>query len=333
MKKSVLLVIFMITCFLLHGQSPTTFAEAIQRADQICSKTFSDNDFPGLAVAVSYHGIPIWKKGYRHTDIENQKAVHPDSSLFRIGSVSKTLTSIALGQLIERGSIDVDADVRKFVPYFPEKQHSMTVKQVAGHIAGIRHYMGIEFMSNEYYPDIKSSLKIFMNDDLLFEPGEKYSYSSYGWNLISAVIEEASGVPFLEYMQQNVFDKARMWNTHPDLNSRHMDQRVKFYIRSGDKNVIAPEVDNSYKWAGGGFIGTATDLLRFNRNVFNKTLISKSTFIELTTPQTLNNGKTTNYGMGWRATEDKKGRKWISHGGGSVGVPQCTLLIRNTGLR
>jgi len=212
------------------------------------------------------------------------------------------------------------------------QQHSMTVRQVAGHIAGIRHYAGMEFMSNEYYPDVRSSLKIFMNDDLLFAPGEKYSYSSYGWNLISAVLEEASGMPFLEYMQQNVFDKAEMRNMHPDFKDTFQEQKVVFYIKSDDKNVIGPEVDNSYKWAGGGFIGTATDLLRFNRNVFNGTLISKSTLTELSTPQTLNNGKTTNYGMGWRATEDKKGRKWIGHGGGSVGGTTMYIAYPDHGI-
>jgi len=123
MKKAFSSALFILAYFLLTAQSPTTFEESSRKADQICMKTFADNDFPGLAVAVSYHGIPIWEKGYGYADIENQKAVHPDSSLFRIGSISKTLTSVALGQLMEKDLVNPDGNIRKYVPYFPEKQH------------------------------------------------------------------------------------------------------------------------------------------------------------------------------------------------------------------
>ena len=312
---------------LAQNAAPQTIAEAIQRADEIASKTFHTKDFPGMAVAVAYDGVIVWEKGYGFANVEEQTPVDPAQSLFRIGSVSKTLTAAAMARLIEQGKLDLDKEVQQYVAYFPKKKYPLTVRQVAGHIGGIRHYEGSEFMSNVFYPDVRSSMDIFMNDPLLFEPGKKYAYSSYGWNLLSAVIEETAGVPFLTYMQTEVFDRAGMKNTHPELPKQFLEQKVQFYIKDdAGKNQIAPEVDNSYKWAGGGFIGTARDLLLFSEAVYDETLMKEATYKTLVATQFTMDGKATNYGIGWRTAEDKKSRSWVGHSGGSMGGTTMFLV-------
>ena len=304
----------------------SSFAEAIAQADQIAGKVFADEKFPGMAVAVAYDGVVVWEKGYGFADVEAGKEVDPNESLFRIGSVSKTLSSIALARLAEEGKLDLDKEVQVYVDYFPKKEYPITVRQVAGHIAGIRHYIGMEFMSNVYYPDVKSSMDIFKDDPLLFEPGSKYSYSSYGWNLLAAVVEGASGEDFLSFMQREVFDKAGMNNTHPEYPGKYEDQKVQFYIQEEGKNYIAPIVDNSYKWAGGGFIGSARDLLRFSDAVYANRLIQSSTYKEWVTGLQTGAGKPTNYGIGWRLGKDKKDRNWVGHSGGSMGGTTMFLV-------
>ena len=222
--------------------------------------------------------------------------------------------------MIEEGKHDPDQIVQTYVPEFPVKKYPITVRQVAGHIAGIRHYKGSEFMNIFSYPTVTDGLKIFKDDPLLFEPGTQYSYSSYGWNLISAVMEGASGEDFLPFMKEHVFDPLGMNNTVPEWAKQDIPHKTKFYIWNDaeSKNVEAPFVDNSYKWAGGGFIGTTEDLVRFGKAFFNYDYLNEETQLELMYPQSTSDGESTNYGMGW-STLTHNGKTWKGHSGGSVG--------------
>lgn len=305
----------------LAQQKIADFKHAIGQSDFLSKAQLAKQKLPGLAVAVGIGSETVWAEGYGYADIETRVKVDPENSLFRIGSVSKTLTAVALQLLVQDGKINLEEDVRKYVSYFPEKEHSLRVNQVAGHIAGVRHYASpMEMMSNVYYPTVKEGMEIFMHDDLLFAPGEKYSYSSYGWNLISAIIEEASQVPFLEYMQEEVFDRLELTKTQAEIRSNLPSDIVSFYIKEmHGVNTLAPNVDNSYKWAGGGFISSATDLLKFSYGVHHSDFIDERVLAKFQTPLTLNSGKKTNYGLGWSTNTDKKGRRWVGHSGGSVG--------------
>lgn len=313
------LFILLAICF--FGNDIRAQTNHIGQANSICQKTLSKNQYPGLAVAVGQNGKVLWSEGYGYSNIEAQKAVDPKTSMFRIGSISKTLTTAALQLLVQEGKVDLGEDVRNYVDYFPKKKYPLILKEVAGHIAGVRHYASpMEMLSNVYYPTVRGGMEIFMHDPLLFEPGEKYSYSSYGWNLISAVIEEASEVAFLDFMQSQVFDAFGLDNTKAEIRSDLPETIVSFYVKDGSKkNALAPDVDNSYKWAGGGFIATATDVLKFSHQMHHSDKIDQDLLKTFQTPLTLNNGKKTNYGLGWATNTDKKGRRWVGHSGGSVG--------------
>jgi len=302
----------------------------------------------GFAIAVSACGKIVWNQGYGYADIENGARV-TEQTKFRVGSVSKTLTSAALGQLVDAGKLDLDEEVQTYVPSFPRKDDPISVRQVAGHLAGIRHYNGDEFFSAAHYDSVAAGLAIFANDPLINKSGSAYAYSTYGWNLLSAVVEGASGEDFLDYMQTQVFAKANMNDTIADMNAAVIPQRTRFYSfdrESGDNNN-APYVDNSNKWAGGGFLSTPADLLRFAHAVFDGSLVEIETFSMMTTSQKTDAGENTNYGIGWatdmaprelaRAGEvysaDQMARvaaivgddRIIGHSGGSVGG--LTLFI------
>jgi CubicO group peptidase (beta-lactamase class C family) len=150
---------------------------------------------PGLSIAVGRDGKILWSEGFGFADLAAHKPVTPQTQ-FRIGSVSKPLTAAGLMLLMEEGKIDLDADIHKYVPDYPDKGAPITTRQLAGHLAGIRHYRGKEFYSGQHYDSIQAGLKIFEDDPLLFKPGEAFSYSSYGFNLISVVMESASQQKF-----------------------------------------------------------------------------------------------------------------------------------------
>ena len=287
--------------------------------DQLIQEFLQENPMPGLAVTVAHRGKIIWSKGFGYSDLENRVPVHPAVSLFRVGSVAKPMTAAAMGRLYERSMLDLDAEIQTYVSYFPTKSHPVTVRQVAGHLGGIRHYQGVENLNQKAYPNVRSGLAIFKDDDLLHPPGSKYQYSSYGWNLLSAVVEGASDQDFLGYMQDSVFKPMGMLNTHADRPGELIPGRGRYYFRIGESFMPAPYVDNSYKWAGGGFLSTSEDVARFAMQHIQYQFLREDTFQEWTTTQKTLDGSKTNYGIGWRTEVDEQGRPWVGHSGGSVG--------------
>ncbi len=305
--------------------SCTTQDPKIKKLEENIERLRVESESVGWTATISQDGKTILSEGFGLANYEQQVPVYPDKTKFRIGSISKALTAAALGTLIAEDKIDLDAPIQKYVPYFPEKKYPMTTRQVAGHTAGIRHYKGNENFSSKYYPTVKEGLDIFMNDTLLFEPGTDYSYSSYGFNLLSAIMEAASGEEFLHLMQTRVFDPLGMTQTVAE----HMDSlilyRAGYYDMSNGKVINAPYVDNSYKWAGGGFISTSEDLIKFGNAMLNNTLFSEEVKQQLITSQVLPNGEKTGYGMGFFTGVNEFGREYYGHTGGSVGG--CANLI------
>lgn len=273
---------------------------------------------PGIDVAIWKDGDLIWSEGYGYADLAHEVPIKAGKTRFRIGSVSKSLTAVALGRLLDAKKVKLFDEVRQHVSYFPLKKYPITLLQLGGHLAGIRHYLGNEFYSGRYYPTIKKGVALFQDDPLLFEPGTQYAYSSYGFNLLSAVIEEASGVPFLEYMEKEVLSPLGMAHTLPDENTQIIPDRTTFYHLVRGQVRHAPYVDNSYKWASGGFLSTTQDLIKMGEAMMAPGFLSKKTWHHLMQTQVTMQGDTTQYGLGWVTTLHKKNKR-IGHNGGAVG--------------
>jgi len=160
---------------------------AIDSGRQILLAGMRRSGIPGASVTVLRNGREIWTEGLGIADIENRVAVTPLTK-FRIGSVSKPITAVAMAALVEDGKLDLDAPIQRYVPGYPDKGTPITARELAGHLAGIRHYRGDEFLSNRHYANVTEPLAIFANDTLLSRPGEKYNYSTYGFVVLSAVI-------------------------------------------------------------------------------------------------------------------------------------------------
>ena len=312
----------------LHAQvaSPRYTAQ-IEAARQAIRDSMASLRVPGAQVAVIVDGELVWSEGFGLADIENQVPVTPETRL-RIASISKAVTAVGVGLLVQDGKLDLDAEVQRYVPDFPRKRWPITVRQVAGHLAGIRHYNGDEFASMAPYPTARAGLKIFEDDSLLFEPGTRYSYSTYGWNLMSAIVEGASGQPFLQFMQRRVFGPFGMVHTVPEWPDSLIPHRARAYVHATDAAPAqnAPYVDNSYKWAGGGFLSTAEDLVRLGRNLLDGRVLRREVAETLWTSQRLRDGSPTGYGIGWGA-RPFHGRRVVSHTGGAMGGTSVLMIF------
>ena len=199
-------------------------AEAIAKARELAADLVTKQGIPGLSVAVARRGTVIWSEGFGLADVESGVPV-TSQTCFRAGSVSKVLTAAGVARLVEEGKLDLDAPIQRYVPGFPKKQWPITTRQLAAHTAGIRHYGDVEALRLKgapHFASIREGLTLFQDDPLLSEPGTNYSYSSYGWTAVSAVIEGASGQEFLSFMSDAVFEPLGLRSIVPN----HVDAIV-----------------------------------------------------------------------------------------------------------
>src|SRR5437764_2569928 len=240
------------------GAVPAAYRETVTRMRTLVCERLSSH-IPGVQVAVAIDGTLVWSEGFGYADAARRRPV-TRATQFRIGSVSKPLTAAAVALLYEQGKLDLDAPIQRYVPTFPEKGYPITTRQLAGHLAGIRHYRDREFFQTRHFATVRDGLAIFQDDSLLFPPGTRFSYSSYGWNLVSAVVEGVAGEDFLPYISAHAFRPLGLTHTAPDRTDSVIPDRTPF--SDPDPNGayhVAPTVDNSYKCAGGGSVSTAED--------------------------------------------------------------------------
>jgi serine beta-lactamase-like protein LACTB, mitochondrial len=272
---------------------------------------------PGVAVAIGADGKLVWSATCGFADAQRRVPV-ARTTTFRIGSVSKTLTAATAARLAQLGQMELDAEVQRYVPDFPRKQRPITIRQLGGHLAGIRHYQGREALSTKHYGSVRSSLEIFADDPLVVAPGTRFSYSSYGFNLLGATVEAAEGSPFAAAVTETLLSPLRMTRTRLD-DGRPGRGRSRFYeVTSTRKAVPAPRVDLSNRFPSGGFLSTAEDLARFGAGITDVDFMNAATQDLLFTSQKTSSGEATRYGFGFEVGRSPFGRV-AGHTGNVVG--------------
>ncbi len=276
---------------------------------------------PGLGIAVAVDGALVWAQAFGYADLATRLPVCL-TTRFRIGSVSKPLTAAGLALLVERGQLNLDAPVQTYLPDFPEKGAVITTRLLAGHLSGIRNYRGREILSTKPFNSLRAGLKLFEDDPLESPPGTKFSYCSYNYNVIGAIMEAVTQQSFLDFMEKNVIGPANLAHTCADHGGDPDASVARFYeTQATGKYLMAPSVDHSYKWPAGGFLSTAEDLARFGSALLQAGLLKPASRQLLFTPQGTKDGTPTGYGIGWFVEPE-----FVHHGGDSVGGASILLL-------
>jgi len=281
---------------------------------------------PGMSVAIGYRGKLIWTRGFGKADLENDVPASKDT-IYRLASISKPITAVAVMQLAEKGKVGLEAPVQDYLPKFPKKKWPLTCRHLLSHVGGVRHYRGREMRSAKHYVRVEDALAIFQDDPLLFEPGTRYSYTTYGYNVLGAVVARASGQGFVNYLREHVFEPAGMKNAQADDSRRIIKHRAQGYrkTRAGSLRNSAL-VDTSNKIPGGGLCSTAADLVHFAHALMAGKLLKKETVQQMWTPVTTKDGKRLRYGMGFSLLS-RRGPRRIGHGGAQPRV-RTLLVIR-----
>ncbi len=316
----------------LRAQARSLSPEKRAQIEKSASSFMATNSVPGISVAVVQDGELVWSGGFGMADLENFVPATP-ATLFRLGSVSKPITSTAILQLYERGKLDLDAEVQKYCPAFPKKEWPITTRELLGHLGGIRHYNpdgkgDIPEDSARHFATMEESLQVFANDPLIAKPGTQYHYSTYGYTILGCVLEGASSEKYVNFVKENVFDPAGMEETQADNFFSVIPHRTRWYHK--DKAGVvqnAGVLDSSYKIPGGGLLSSADDMARFEIALLSNKLVKPSTRDLLWTSQKTTDSAETGYALGWAVTRKYFDLFTVAHSGGQQGTSAFIMLI------
>jgi CubicO group peptidase (beta-lactamase class C family) len=230
-------------------------------------------DLPGLSVAIGRADSVIWTGGYGLASLDPEIPVTPDTR-FRVYSVSKPWTAAAGLRLVAAGRLDPEAPIQ--IPGYPDKGQPITAFQLATHSSGIRHYRDAEAETNRECDTVAEAVELFADDPLLFTPGTDRSYSTWGFVLLGAVIEQAGEKPFDRMLHAEVLEPSGMAATVHALTPVPAAARPYEREPAGGYRDVGETTNPSCKWGGGGYLSTAADLARFPLAALSGSLLPQS---------------------------------------------------------
>src|SRR6266852_1966781 len=319
-----------ISCVSATGQDHALSPDKRAQIEKVVSSFMTANSVPGVSVAVVQNGQPIWSAGFGMSDLEDFTPA-TSSTLYRLGSISKPITAVAILQLFERGKLDLDAPVQKYTPAFPQKDSPISSRQLLAHLGGIRHYNkdgkgDVPEDSARHFATMEESLQLFAADPLVAKPGTKFSYSTYGYTLLGCVLEGAASQKYVDFVRENVFRPAAMEKSQADDFFAIIPHRTRWYHRDQSGAVRnAGVLDSSYKIPGGGLISSADDMANFEAAILSDKLVKRSTRDLMLTSLKTADGKLTGYALGW-GTSDRIGIHVVAHTGGQQGTSTAFAL-------
>jgi CubicO group peptidase (beta-lactamase class C family) len=281
---------------------------------------------PGLSIAIAADGKLVWSESCGFADRRRRRRVTRETQ-FRVGSVSKTLTAATVARLSERGLLDVDGSIRDYVAAYPRSGPAPTIRQLGGHLGGIRHYEGAEAINTKHYGSVAESLRVFIDDPLVALPGEQFHYSSYGFNLLGAAVETATSARFGQAVTATLLRPLRMRRTSV---GRPPTGGTRFYEVTGSRRAVAaPFIDLSDRYPSGGFLSTAEDLVRLGIGVTSPEFLNDRSRALLFTSQRTQAGEPMGYGFGFEVGESPVGSV-AGHTGNVVGGTAGLLIHPRT---
>ncbi|NAS30795.1 serine hydrolase [Flavobacteriaceae bacterium R38] len=314
MKKMIVIInfIFFLLSSNLQGQSTQDTKKEYPEVDTIVNAFLKQANLPGLSIAVNRNGKIIYAQGFGYADVISKVKMSPLTQL-RTASVAKVITATALGKLLSEEKLNLDAPVKKYIPYINDKYANLTTRQLAGHTSGMQHRPKGTSYKRKQFSTIKETIEL-MNAPLLFAPDTDYEYSTHAFNILAGVIEGASGKRYTEYLNESIFKPLKMYYTAPENIKQLTDKDAKLYYVKEDKLREDKLTNASYKIPGAGFRSTPIDLAKM-MNAYTTGFLSQKAIDELFKSHQLKNGKKTNVGIAWRSSIDIFGHPVIEHAG------------------
>jgi CubicO group peptidase (beta-lactamase class C family) len=314
---------------------------------------FAAHDAPAMAFAVARGDVLAWSSAHGMAHIELAVPARPDHR-FRLGSVSKVVTTVAAARLVSRGLIELDTPIGYWLPDLPEHHRKTTLRQLFTHTGGVRHYDPKDMdpdapggpIIQRHYPNRATVLALFIEDPLVAEPGTAVNYSSFGYSLASLVMEAAAGQAFLAIVEDEIAGPFGLPSLCADDVMATVPGRAAGYYTARELEFLAAKMPGivpagasgpfanmglsnpAFCWAGAGLLATMPDLARFGAALLDGpgTQITAAERALLFTPVTEGTPAQPPLGLGWRIDEDKQGRPRRHHAGTTPGG-RCGLAL------
>jgi len=305
-------------------QAPAPIAAEL---DKLLASVYKPGE-PGAALLVAKDGQVLVRKAYGMADLELGVPLEPDM-VFRIGSMTKQFTSVAILMLMEQGKLSLSDPITKFLPDYPTQGKTITVEHLLTHTSGIQSYTDMASWLPLMRKDMSLAelIDIFKDQPMQFAPGERWRYNNSGYILLGAIIEKITGTTYATFLQKNIFDPLGLKHTTYGSSTRVIPRRIPGYGPGINNTFLnADFISMSQPYAAGSLLSSVDDLAVWNEALLAGKLIKRETLERAWTPYKLADGTSTGYGYGWMIGS-YEGHRRIEHGGGIPGFTSDVILF------
>lgn len=307
------------------GAKPQASLES--RVDSLLAPVFKPGT-PGAAVLVMKDGKPLLRKAYGTADLELGVPMEP-GHVFRIGSMTKQFTAVAILMLMEQGKLALDDPMTKLLPDFPVGKRTVTIRHLLTHTSGLASYTDIPEWPPLQRKDMTVGELIGLTKDkpFEFEPGERWAYCNSGYVLLGAIIEKAAGTTYEEFLKKSIFEPLGLKDTYYDSTTRIIPRRIPGY-GPGSSNGFANAdyLSMTQPYAAGSLLSTVDDLAAWNEALLAGKLVKRESLEMAWSNHKLKGGSATGYGFGW-GVGALDGKRMVSHTGGIHGFASIGILF------
>ncbi len=325
MKKQTLILAFGLLFNLTFAQQKDDKQLAAE-FDKMLSEQFKTNE-PGATALVSRNGQVIYKKAFGMANMELNVPMQADH-VFRIGSITKQFTAVAILQLMEQGKLNLQDEITRFIPDYPTQGFKITIEHLLTHTSGIRSFTAMDDYMERMTLDLKPTEIIdhFKNEPMEFAPGTKWNYSNSNYFLLGYIIEIITAKTYAEYLEENFFKPLGMTNSFYGSDSEIIKNRADGYRADAHGFMNARPLSMTQPYAAGSIQSTVEDLFKWNQALHAGKLLKKENLDKAFTKYKLTDGTETAYGYGWFLKNIRESPT-AEHGGGINGFRTMAIYL------
>jgi len=301
---------------------PEAIKEKLVRVDQMAAAEVAQLNVPGYALAVIINGEVVLQKYYGFADLQNRRPVDGDT-VFGLASLTKTFTAISLLSLVDKGLINLDDPLSKYLSDLTPPYQSLTIRQLASMTAGVPSELSREVLWKEQLP-------ILVNTPLTSQPGSEFHYSNFSYRLLGSVIEKVTRRDYLDVVKETILDPLGMSSTATTFLLCDTGRVAQGY---GDNQGAGPLRAFDYKnpavsFSAGMLASTQNDLIKYALGMLQQKMLSPPQYLTLWNLRPpLSNGQPDPWAFGWSSTKTPEGQHKLAMNGGTPGVASTIILL------
>jgi len=311
------------TVVITAAVTPTTTNPILPQVDAMLNQLVEANQFSG-SVLIAQAGAVLVSKGYGLAD-QAQNLPNTPQTKFRLGSLTKQFTAVAILMLQAQGALDVQDPICNYLPDCPPTWQAITIHHLLSHTAGLPNFTDFpDYEASKQLPTTPTqTISRFQDKPLDFAPGEGWNYSNSGYIVLGSIIEQASGQPYAEFLQTHIFTPLEMTSTG------YEDAASELAIGYANGATVADVIDMSIPFAAGGLYSTVEDLYLWDQALATEKLLPRALLDVMFTPwAAIPESNGLHYGYGWLVGEQFD-HQVVGHNGGIDGFATSFMRFPN----